>query len=422
MYDSQIRREYSVTSDFQGSSDSSAAAGFQASAAARQLSRFTGWVGIGVTLAGLVGCGSPSSASAAADMNSGEVTQSNYEVKVDDTIGLLPPTASNGSMTSGSAQVCAADVIGARLSPVNLFLMVDRSGSMTQDSKWQQAVGALRSFLQDPESAGLRVALRFFSDDQPMVGCTMQGCSIDACSVPLVEAGELAPESGAGDAQESQLVGALEGTFPRSGLGTPIYPALGGALSWASSYRSEHPDEKAVVVFVTDGEPNGCNQDINDISGLAGSALSNFGIATYAIGLEGSNEAQMDQIGRAGGTGSGIFIGASTHAETELQQALDTIRGQTMSCDFALPAAPSGKTVDPSQVNVTLQNSSGAVDLFQVDSAAACSGQAAWYYDDAAAPSRIHLCPSACEVAGETSDISVEMGCVGTRRDPQLVR
>lgn len=379
-------------------------------------------MGLGVTLVGLVGCGTPEGASFAADSDSDSVTKSNYEVKPEEELVLLPPGASSGTSGQTTGAVCAADVIGTRLSPVNLFLMVDRSGSMTQNNKWQQAVGALRSFLRDPESAGLRVALRFFSDDQPMVGCTMQGCSIDACAVPLVDVRELAPESGSADVQEVALVGALERTFPRSGLGTPIYPALGGALSWASSYRSEHPDEKAVVVFVTDGEPNGCNQDINDISALSDQALTNFGILTYAIGLEGSNEAQMDQIGHAGGTDRGIFIGASNNAEVELQQALDSIRGQTMSCDFALPAAKDGKTVDTNQVNVSLQNSGGAVELYQVDSAADCAGQAAWYYDDAAAPSRIHLCPSACETAGETSEVSVQMGCVETRREPQSVR
>lgn len=386
----------------------------------RKVSCARGWLGLGATLVGLAACGSPQNASPAADSNA--VAKSNYEVKADDTIGLLPPSSSHGSSATAPAQVCAADVIGTRLSPVNLFLMVDRSGSMTQNNKWQQAVGALRSFLEDPQSAGLRVALRFFSDDQPMVGCTMQGCSVDACAVPLVDVGELAAETGTADLQELELVSALERTFPRSGLGTPIYPALGGALSWAGSYRSEHPDEKAVVVFVTDGEPNGCNQDINDISALSDQALSNFGILTYAIGLEGSNEAQMDQIGHAGGTEHGIFIGASNNAEVELQQALDAIRGQTMSCDFALPESTTGKAVDTNQVNVSLQNSRGAIDLYQVDSAADCTGQSAWYYDNPAAPTRIHLCPSACEVAGETSEVSVAMGCVETRRDPQLVR
>lgn len=348
----------------------------------------------------------------------------NLEVKPEDVIVTLPSEPSATAPTSvPPSAVCASEVIEAKLSPVNLFLMVDRSGSMSQRQKWRQAVGALRSFLTDPDTAGLRVALRFFSDDEPMAGCTMQGCSIDACAEPLVQAGTLSKEVGVSDAQETQLVDALNRTFPRSGLGTPIYPALGGALQWASTYRSDHPDERAVVVLVTDGEPNGCDQDIGDISALAASAVANFDIPTYAIGLEGSNEAQLDQIARAGQTQQGIFIGANHNAEAALLDALTTIRGQTMSCDFAVPKAPSGQAIDPNQVNVNLAREGGSVDLFRVDSAADCRPDvAAWYYDDPAAPGRIHLCPAACESAGQAADVSVAMGCVESRRDPRLAR
>ncbi len=327
------------------------------------------------------------------------------------------------------AEVCAADVIAAELTPVNLFLMVDRSGSMAVNEKWSHATGALRTFLGDPLTHGLRVALRFFSDDEPMAGCTMQGCSLDACAEPLVDVGTLSVTRGDGDTQEAQLLDAIDRTFPRSGLGTPIYPALGGALKWAGVYQSEHPTEKTVVVLVTDGEPNGCNQDMRDISALASDAYAAFGVPTYAIGLEGSNEVQMDQIARAGQTERGIFVGSSGNAEQELLTALDAIRGQTMSCDFALPKASGGRDADSSRVNITLTSGAAprgtaAVQLHRVDSQAACSDAgAAWYYDDPHAPTRIHLCPAACELATERGrQIDVELGCVDTRREPQVAR
>lgn len=330
-----------------------------------------------------------------------------------------PGTAPLGS------EVCAAEVITARLAPVNLFLMVDRSGSMAMDGKWTLATGALRTFLRDPRAEGLRVGLRFFSDDEPMVGCTMQGCSIDACAEPLVDFGSLATASGDGDAHEALLVDALDRTFPRSGLGTPIYPALGGALQRAGIYQSEHPTEKTVVVFVTDGEPNGCNQDIRDISALAADAHDAFGVLTYAIGLEGSNEAQMDEIAGAGRTNEGIFIRSSGSAEQELLNALNAIRGQTMSCDFELPTARAGVgTIDVDKVNITLQAQEAQTPLYRVESETACSAAgAAWYYDNPSAPRRIHLCPSACETAsGQGRSLELEVGCVDTRRAPTTAR
>lgn len=384
---------------------------------------------VGVALLA-IGCGSGSgerSTSMGAECGGSslcdtDALHSEYNPGTEGELSQLPSDHTNVPVGS---EVCAAEVISASLAPVNLFLMVDRSGSMATNGKWKLATGALRTFLQDPRAEGLRVGLRFFSDDEPMVGCTMQGCSIDACAEPLVDFGTLAPTSGGGDAHETLLLGALERTFPRSGLGTPIYPALGGALQRAGIYQSEHPTEKTVVVLVTDGEPNGCNQDIHDISALAADAHAAFGVLTYAIGLEGSNEAQMDAIAGAGRTRTGIFIRSSGSAEQELLQALNAIRGQTMSCDFELPVVREEAGIaDVDEVNITLQAKEAQTPLYRVESEAACSAEgAAWYYDDPSAPRRIHLCPSACELASRQGrSLNLEVGCVATRRAPTAAR
>ena len=84
--------------------------------------------------------------------------------------------------------------------------------------------------------------------------------------------------------------------------GTPISAALAGALQWASAQHKKTPDENTVVVLVTDGQPNGCQEDIGTIAGLAAAALAADGTRTYAIGLTGSEKATMDQIAMSGGT------------------------------------------------------------------------------------------------------------------------
>lgn len=341
-----------------------------------------------------------------------------------DDIAPNLPTSAESSGQLPMEQVCAADVIEAELPVVNLFVMMDRSGSMMMNGKWRHATGALSTFLMDPATNGMRVALRFFSDDVPMAGCNMQGCNLDACAEPLVDVGALSAEVGSADLQEQKLLTALSNTFPRSGQGTPIYPALGGALKWAGVHQSEHPAEHTAVVFVTDGEPNGCNEDIDDIRGLAADAYAAFDVRTYVIGLEGSNERQLDHIAKAGNTERGIFIGASNHAEVQLLQALDEIRAQTMSCDFELPAARDGRAIDRKRVNVAMMREGRSIELYQVDSASACTDDgASWYYDDPKAPSRIHLCRSTCDVArAEGQRLSVEVGCLETRRKAAVVR
>ncbi|HEY0712980.1 MAG TPA: hypothetical protein VGF45_09925, partial [Polyangia bacterium] len=74
-----------------------------------------------------------------------------------------PPGAAE---TSGPA--CAEETHEAKAVPVDLLLLVDRSGSMADRveqggvSKWTVAQGALTKFVRDTRSAGLGVGLQFF--------------------------------------------------------------------------------------------------------------------------------------------------------------------------------------------------------------------------------------------------------------------
>src|SRR6185436_14139238 len=133
------------------------------------------------------------------------------------------------------------------------------------------------------------VAFRFFGSAD---GCNRDDCDIDACAMPDIEVGTLTADSAPDDEQEDLLVTAIDDGGPVSGFGTPIYPALAGALQWATEYKDNHQDENTAVVFVTDGAPEGmCIADSDQISGLAEDAAPD--VLTYAIGLKGSNEDLM---------------------------------------------------------------------------------------------------------------------------------
>lgn len=168
------------------------------------------------------------------------------------------------------------------------------------------------------------------------------------------------------------------------------------------------------MIFVTDGQPNGCDEDFNHISALSAAALAASGIPTYAIGLEGSSMAQMDQLAQAGGTMKGIFIGNSANAEQELLTALNAIRGETLSCEIAMPKPAANMPIDPTKVNVTFTSSAGvAATLGQVPDANSCSTSKAWYYDAPQAPTRIVLCPAACDFvrADPKAKLEILLGC-----------
>lgn len=314
---------------------------------------------------------------------------------------LTNPGSGGGSSTQNDT--CASSVVEAAAVPLNMFIMFDKSGSM-DGSKWNNATAALKNFFQDPGTDGLQVALRFFHDGL----CSKGICDINACSQPLVDIGVLSAEPG--DPHEQALVSAVNSKSPGGGGGTPTYAALAGAENWAKAYKDAHPVEPVVVVLVTDGSPNGCIENFALIANLATDARNTHGILTYSVGLEGSNESEMNMLAQAGGTGQAYFIGTGS-AESELLAALQAINvEQTLACEFLMPE---GENVDPSLVNVDFTSGAGQTDTIgQVPDAASCE-QGGWHYDDADNPTKIVLCPSTCDGVQGDADASVEivLGC-----------
>lgn len=315
-----------------------------------------------------------------------------------------------GGGGGGGGAACATGSSEAKLANVNMFLMFDQSSSMLENDRWDRATAALVQFLQSPETGGIKVALRFFASDEPAAGCNIQECNVEACSQPLVQLGELTEASGAGDAQEDVLVDAIQSRVPNEqGPGTPISAALQGAVNWSMDFNATAPDtERAVVVFVTDGEPSGCDQNTGNIAAIAAQGLE-ADVLTFAVGLQGAPEDLMNAIAREGGTDEAIFVGDG-NAEEDLLTALNAIRGKAMSCEFDLP---NSANVDPSKVNVTLTVGDTEEQWNKVNNAGECGSSKAWHYDSETSPTSVVLCPSACDVASSTpgARIDVVFGC-----------
>jgi hypothetical protein len=342
-----------------------------------------------------------------------------------------PILGGTSSGPGGSGEVitpdmaCATGTASATLSGVNMFVMFDRSSSMTEeandrgDTRWDVTSAALSAFFASPEAGGLKLALRFFPHDQPAMGCHGNddegGCNVDACAAPLVDLGTLSDGPAPSDAHEAALVAATMSSSPgMAGQGTPISAALGGALQWAAAQRAKTPNENSVVVLVTDGEANGCVERIDQIAELAADALAANGVRTYAIGLTGSQERDMDEIAEAGGTGQGIFVADGANTQQELLAALGAIRGAILDCDFPMPEPKPGLEVNPAQINVNYTAGGGGKStLRQVGDEAACTGAEGWYYDNAQNPTRILLCKSTCDavVTDPMANLEILLGC-----------
>lgn len=321
---------------------------------------------------------------------------------------------------------CAASTSVAELIPVDLHLLLDKSGSMndpvectfvifcSSETKWTETTGALKSFISSTTAADkIGMGVTFFPQ-----GNGDGECNVGQYAKPKVETADLPGAAGA-------LIGAIDGTSP--GGNTPSRPAVQGAMDHATAFQTANPGRKSVLVFATDGEPTGCApNDIGDVSAaIAGGKTK--GINTYVIGVfatdtffggGGSAKDSLNQWASAGGTDKAFLVNVSKNLSAEFKAALDTIRKTAIGCEYNVPKPTGGQAFDPEKVNVLYTPGGGAEKtLVNVPNEAACKPDA-WYYDNPKTPSKILLCPSICPTVKNdpAGKVQVSVGC-GTRKD-----
>ena len=309
---------------------------------------------------------------------------------------------------------CSADFAAAELRPVHLAFAFDVSGSMGKldfpyhdpELKWRPVVAATRAFFEDAGSAGLSAWLTFFpaKDDK---------CDASTYEVPDVTRTEL-PSSAFGEAIaaiDPDLGGSWRG-------GTPTLAVIEGSIEYLSGLATSAPDVQHALVLVTDGYPQGCDDDEDDIDSVSAAiegAAARF--PTYVIGVKNpaggpDTVTDLESLAEAGGTEPAIFINTGDSAQTtaDLAAAIARIRERSISCDAPIPPTSGGNPFNPQKVNVSMQLGGEASQLGYDQ---ACEVGAAWRYDDAQAPTAIVLCPDTCAAVQQdvTVQLSVEFGC-----------
>lgn len=298
---------------------------------------------------------------------------------------------SSGALTEDAA--CASDELEAELIPLAMYIMLDKSGSMDDGGKWNDAESALTQFVNDPASTGIKVALGYFPD-----GGSCNGSGYDTPDVPMA----------ALPGNASAVTASLASHSP--GGNTPTEGALNGLASFCDTYGQAHPTEKCIGLLVTDGEPNGCDESTSALTSIAQNAASATpSTLIFTMGMSGANFSLLDQIAAAGGTNASYDASAGANS---FLSALEAIRGAALSCELLVPTPTQGE-LDPNQVNVELTKGDGSkVSLGRVDDASKCVA-GAWYYDDNTNPSKIILCPDTCTdvQADEDAAIKILLGC-----------
>jgi hypothetical protein len=271
--------------------------------------------------------------------------------------------------------------------------------------KWTALVTAVGDFFNQPRPSGTSVALNY----NPAPGSS-QSCEVNLYNPPQVP---LTPIPGsAGD-----LITSLNNQTTQGG--SPWSSALQGSLAFATAYQSQHPDHVVVHVMTVDTNPNYCDTDFNNLASLASSAFNLNGVRTYIVALEGLTPLTgANQVATAGGTAGAVDLTAQG-TTPQLTSVLSQIWDTSIPCEYAIPPDPGGP-LQPDEVNLsyTPGGTGTPQDIPQVTGLTACGTSAGWFYDSPGSPTRIMLCPMACNTIKQDLSPLVEVlfGCPTLQR------
>lgn len=333
---------------------------------------------------------------------------------------FLPETPEDSDAGS-SGTACEAEFASTELQDVLLAFAFDVSGSMGKldephhdpELKWQPVVDATKAFFADGSSSGIQASLTFFPAED------------DKCDAEQY----LEPDVALTQLPSAAFAEAIDAISPEDEDdwrgGTPTLAVLRGTAQWLLEVRAGQPQAHHALVLVTDGYPQGCDDEEDDIEqvAMAVAEMAND-LPTYVIGVnnpEGGPDttSNLDLLAQAGKTEAAFLIATGKPAQTAaaLRSAIEVIRGQTPSCEAPIPAHPAGGSFDDQKINVTLSEGGSSVQLgYDAD----CQAEDGWRFDDATLPSRIVLCAATCErVRSDAIELSVAFGCERINATPR---
>ncbi len=317
---------------------------------------------------------------------------------------------------------CTGAAVEVEPAPVDIYLMADRTASMTymiQNTtleRWDALELGIQQFLSDPsvQAAAPRVGLAFFGATGNPNDPTE--CTATSYATPSIEIDSIATSG-------PKVSQALSNERTLLGGQTPWFPALEGALQHAQDWQSANPARTTIVVMITDGYPTECDTDINHITQMVGEFYAGTagtyntrgqpGIRTYIIGIA-VDEFNLDFVSQAGGTGQATIADGSGAANQIASALRDIVQSSSAStqCTISIPPPPGGTALDPNKVQLLYSPFVGSQqELPYLDSASGCAGpNGGYYYDNATAPTRVTLCPCSCANIG-AGQLAFLFGC-----------
>jgi hypothetical protein len=313
---------------------------------------------------------------------------------------------SDGGSGDSDIQACAAESTKAQQLPLDMYVMLDKSQSMSESvsggTKWSAVTTALATFLSQSGLDGVSVGLQYFAITN---GSTIS-CTAADYATPAVE---IAPLPGVATAIANSI------TQHSPGSRTPTSAALQGGVDHCKTWAGSHPDHAVILVLATDGDPTECDTNITNIENIARTgATGTPKILTFVIGV-GSSLSNLNGIAAAGGSTQAFLVDTGGNVAQQFLDALNTIRGTALGCTYKLPS-PDGGVPDFNKVNVQYTpGGGGSPQTFpRVSDQSHCPASGdAWYYDNPSAPTEIVLCDATCAkvTPDTTGEVDVLLGC-----------
>lgn len=323
------------------------------------------------------------------------------------------PTPDTSPMEDSSSMdaafdACVSQTVAAKQVGLAMLVLFDHSGSMVELQKWDSASKAVRGFVDRKETVGVDVGLTFF----PPASATTDGCSYSAYEAPVVA---IAPLPGNVLPLQKAL---LEAGDPTGG--TPMQPALRGAISSMRDYLAKTPNTEGVVILVTDGDPSACGT-IAQVAAEAKAGVTGTlpHVRTFVVGMDGATFTNLDMVATEGTTDKAFNVGSGYAAADSLLKALDDIRVGALGCDYLLEDPGPTLRIQYDQVSVAFTAEPGApTQTFShvKDHDACTETKGGFYYDSNDKPTRVKLCDTSCKqvqaARRDTAKLDIDLGCL----------
>jgi hypothetical protein len=225
-------------------------------------------------------------------------------------------------------------------------------------------------------------------------------CTAADYQKPVVPIGDL-------PGAQVMLTAALDHKNPAGG--TPMAPAVQGALAHLRQHLAAHPGRRGALVLATDGLPQNCDlgNDIPSVAAaLSAERMQTPALSTYVIGVFdpaalADSPGALAMLATAGGTGMPFVLMPGADLTQKLIDSLNQIRGAALACEFKIPAMAGSAAIDFGKVNVRISGPAGSDDLSYVGRADKCDPvRGGWYYDvepGSGTPTRVLTCPANCD-------------------------